>query len=96
MDFLILLRNILVPVAILMWVIIGLVALIIFLRNKFSGKRIKSIGNVYKETFVQNHSTSLDNSVNTDNTEDIANGANGADGARSPNGTNKGGSSLCL
>lgn len=93
MDFLILLRNILVPVAILMWVIIGLVALIIFLRNKFSGKRIKFTGNVYKETFVQNHSTSPDNSVNTDNTEDIA---NGADGARSPNGTNKGGSSLCL
>lgn len=49
MDFLILLRNILVPVAIGMWVIIGLVALIIFLRNKFSGKRIKSTGNVYKE-----------------------------------------------
>lgn len=93
MDFLILLRNILVPAAILMWVIIGLVALIIFLRNKFSGKRIKSAGNVYKETFVQNYSTSPDNSVNTDNTEDIA---NGADGARSPNGTNKGGSSLCL
>ena len=93
MDFLILLRNILVPVAIGMWVIIGLVALIIFLRNKFSGKRIKSTGNVYKETFVQNHSTSPDNSVKTDNTEDIA---NGADGARSPNGTNKGGSSLCL
>lgn len=92
MDFLILLRNILVPVAIGMWVIIGLVALIIFLRNKFSGKRIKSSGNMYKETFVQNHSTSPDNSVNTDNT-DIA---NGADGARSLNGTNKGGSSLCL
>lgn len=87
MDFLILLRNILVPVAIGMWVIIGLVALIIFLRNKFSGRRIKSTGNVYKETFVQNHSTS------PDNTEDIA---NGADGARSPNGTNKGGSNLCL
>lgn len=93
MDFLILLRNILVPVAICMWVIIGLVALIIFLKNKFSGRKIKSTGNVYKETFVQNYSTSPDNSVNTDNTEDIA---NGADGARSPNGTNKGGSSLCL
>lgn len=93
MDFLILLRNILVPIAIGMWVIIGLVALIIFLRNKFSGRRIKSTGNVYKETFVQNHNTSPDNSVNTDNTEDIA---NGADGARSPNGTNKGGSNLCL
>lgn len=92
MDFLILLRNILVPVAILMWVIIGLVALIIFLRNKFSGRKIKSTGNVYKETFVQNHSTSPDNSVNTDS----ADFANGADGARSPNGTNKGGSSLCL
>lgn len=89
MDFLILLRNILVPVAIGMWVIIGLVALIIFLRNKFSGRRIKSTGNVYKETFVQNHNTSPDNSVNTDNT-DFANGA------RSPNGTNKGGSNLCL
>lgn len=92
MDFLILLRNILVPVAIGMWVIIGLVALVIFLRNKFSGKRIKSTGNVYKETFVQNHSTSPDNSVNTDNTDF----ANGADGARSLNGTNKGGSNLCL
>lgn len=93
MDFLILLRNILVPTAILMWVIIGLVALVIFLKNKFGGRKIKPTGNVYKETFVQNHSTSPDNSVNTNNIEDIA---NGADGARSPNGTNKGGSNLCL
>lgn len=86
MDFLILLSNILVPVAIGMWVTIGLVALIIFLRNKFSGRKIKPTGNVYKETFVQNHSTSPENT-------DFA---NGADGVRSPNGTNKGGSSLCL
>lgn len=93
MDFLILLRNILVPTAIIMWVIIGLVALVIFLRNRFGGRKIKPTGNVYKETFVQNHSTSPDNSVNTNNTKDIA---NGADGARSPNGTNKGGSNLCL
>lgn len=55
MDILILIRNILVPVAIGMWVLIGLVALLIFLKNKLGGKIKPTSGNAYKQTFVQGY-----------------------------------------
>ena len=101
MDILILARNILVPVAIGMWVIIGLVALIIFLKNKFSGSRrsLKSNRNEYKETFVQNHNTGniFDDLNNSDSSEnsDNSDSSNNSNRLKSSAG-NKGGSSLCL
>lgn len=55
MDILILIRNILVPVAIGMWVIIGLVAMLVFLKNKLGGKIKSTNGNSYKQTFVQGY-----------------------------------------
>lgn len=55
MDILILIRNILVPVAIGMWVIIGLVAMLVFLKNKLGGKIKPTNGNSYKQTFVQGY-----------------------------------------
>lgn len=102
MDILILARNILVPVAIGMWVIIGLVALIIFLKNKFSGSRrsLKSNRNEYKETFVQNHNAPENifddlNNSNCSENSDNSDSSNNSSRLKSSAG-NKGGSSLCL
>lgn len=69
MDILILIRNILVPVAIGMWVLIGLVALFIFLKNKLGGKIKPTSGNAYKQTFVQGYN------ANDNNNSDSALGA---------------------
>lgn len=53
MNILSLLASILVPTAIALWVAIGVVALLIFLKNKLGGHSIKASNSVHKETFVQ-------------------------------------------
>ena len=55
MDIISLLNNILVPVAIGMWVIIGLIALLVFFKNKLCGKIKPTGGDAYKQTFVQGY-----------------------------------------
>ena len=68
MDILILISNILVPVAIGMWVLIGLVALFVFLKNKLGGKIKPTNGNAYKQTFVQGYNP---NTVRSDSDNTI-------------------------
>lgn len=73
MDILILIRNILVPVAIVMWVIIGLVAMLVFLKNKLGGKIKPTNGNSYKQTFVQGYNPNTVRSDSDDTKQEALN-----------------------
>lgn len=99
MNILILLRNILVPAAILLWVLIGIVALLIFLKNKFSGRGFKAdYNNAYKETYVQNHNSYSDKAVQ--DALKATNSISKSDSSKIPKGdkslNNKSKSNLCL
>lgn len=73
MDILILIRNILVPVAIGVWVIIGLVAMLVFLKNKLGGKIKPTNGNSYKQTFVQGYNPNTVRSDSDDTKQEALN-----------------------
>ena len=73
MDILILIRNILGPVAIGMWVIIGLVAMLVFLKNKLGGKIKPTNGNSYKQTFVQGYNPNTVRSDSDDTKQEALN-----------------------
>ena len=73
MDILILIRNILVPVAIGMWVIIGLVAMLVFLKNKLGGKIKPTNGNSYKQTFIQGYNPNTVRSDSDDTKQEALN-----------------------
>lgn len=73
MDIIILIRNILVPVAIGMWVIIGLVAMLVFLKNKLGGKIKPTNGNSYKQTFVQGYNPNTVRSDSDDTKQEALN-----------------------
>lgn len=73
MDILILIRNILVPVAIGIWVIIGLVAMLVFLKNKLGGKIKPTNGNSYKQTFVQGYNPNTVRSDSDDTKQEALN-----------------------
>ena len=76
MDIISLLNNILVPVAIGMWVLIGIVALFVFLKNKLGGKIKPTGGNAYKQTFVQGCNANNSNSNNSNNNNSKDNNTN--------------------
>lgn len=73
MDILILIRNILVPFAIGMWVIIGLVAMLVLLKNKLGGKIKPTNGNSYKQTFVQGYNPNTVRSDSDDTKQEALN-----------------------
>lgn len=58
----ILIRNVLVVVAIIMWVVIGLVFFAVTLRNKMSGKMRIQNSSVHKDTFVRSVNNNENNS----------------------------------